>query len=267
MFVDGALPSQEHALIRHWLNDHPRAKVIPISSYSREILRDRPPVPISYVWIEDAHDSLTLFLVREGIYRAEMLKDTVEKPLPVEVPDETPVRLVNDPDYAERMKRAVSAELDAQRAARGMWSPAGLKRWNPPTDDQMISQYHHHTSWFRRINELVASDARLADIAREPVSLRKAREAGIRREPQGVRPIAGETRRQRDTRQRRGDRTDLRHHHRHLLRLHGRHHQRIVFSPKDPRPVVDDLEDPSHPDVSTRYRPVADGRHLFEVSD
>jgi endonuclease YncB( thermonuclease family) len=278
----------EIALITTWLASHPHATAIPISAESKKIRMSLPPVHSTYIWIEDGEDSLNVELVRQGFYRASAMNDMVEADQQfmemfkdprlasglVEIAkeraeEELPRRLILDSDYAKRMKRVAVAEHDAQRGKRGMWSDVEMKRWNPPSDAQMIKDYADHKSWFKDIATSTGEDPRLANVSRDPESWKRARGAGVPQEriDEYVKLLeklgANET----------------------LSSVYGIGKvclitadivlglfdngiiKGYVFSPSDPHPLFKDLEHwPSDAaDVTTAYRPVADDWYLFEV--
>ncbi len=98
--------------------------------------------------------------------RAQILKERAE--------EQTPQRLISDDEYAERMKRLAAAEQDAKANKKGLWSDAEMKRWNPPTDEQMQKDYADHKSWFKSVASLVQADPRLAEVSRDSESWKRA---------------------------------------------------------------------------------------------
>jgi len=279
---------KESRFIARWLAAHPLARAIPISKDSRKVHMDLPPVHSTYIWIEDAKDSLNLYLIREGFYQAHSMTDMVDSAKRFEemlsdprltsgreeidkegAEEDAPQRLVSQSDYAERMRRAEGAEQEAKRARRGLWSDAGMKHWNPPSDAHMLEEYTRHKQWFKRVESLVASDERLAQIGRDPESVRRALGAGVSREKVNEyvhlleRLDANET----------------------LSGVYGLGRvclitadivygafdtgiiKGYVLSPSDPHPLVEDLEDwpPAFADATTAYKRLADGWYLFEL--
>ena len=59
--------TEERRYVADWLTAHPNAKATPISDESLKVQTAFPPVPSTYVWIDDGSDSLNLALIREGI--------------------------------------------------------------------------------------------------------------------------------------------------------------------------------------------------------
>jgi hypothetical protein len=105
------------------LSLHSSATAIPISTESRKIMRDSPPIHGTYIWIEDVKESLNLALVRNGYYGAHALIDMVETRqqfahsmkapamsaartiMAQERADElAPQRLITDQDYKSKME-------------------------------------------------------------------------------------------------------------------------------------------------------------------
>lgn len=105
--------------------------------------------------------------------RAQILKERAE--------EQTPQRLISDDEYAERMKRLAAAEQDAKANKKGLWSDAEMKRWNPPTDEQMQKDYADHKSWFKSVASLVQADPRLAEVSRDSESWKRAGSASLRK--------------------------------------------------------------------------------------
>ena len=271
-----------------WIAAHPRATAIPISVESKKVFTARPPVHSTYIWIEDGKDSVNVSMVREGIYRAQAMIDMVDanrdfmktfddprlesgraQILKERAEEQAPQRLISDDEYADRMKRLAAAEQDAKADKKGLWSDAEMKRWNPPTDSQMLKDYADHKSWFKRVAYLVQADPRLAEVSRDPESWKRARTAGAPQEmiDQYVHLLeqldANET----------------------LASVYGIGEACLitadivvglfdngvikgyVLKPSDPRPLVEDLENwpKETADATTAYKPVADGWYLFEV--
>jgi hypothetical protein len=167
------------------------------------------------------------------------------------------------------MKRLAAAEQDAKQNKRGLWSDVEIKRWNPPTDAQMLKDYSDHTSWFKNVVSLIDADPRLAGLSRDPESWKRVRSAGVSQDKidQYVHLLeqlgANET----------------------LASVYGLGKACLitaditvglfdngvikgyVYAPSDPRPLVKNLENwPSDvADATTAYRPVADNWYLFEV--
>ncbi len=169
---------EESRFVRGWLDAHPRATAIPISGkyYQRDVRG--PKFHTTYIWIEDGKDSLNIELVRNGFYKAEVLEDMVDHYRRLgtlqgsglaEADAWGPARrLISASEYAERMVRAKAAELEAQRDKVGLWSDAEMKRWNPPTDTQMIWSYQQHKRVFARIESLLHADERLIEVNWDP---------------------------------------------------------------------------------------------------
>ena len=274
--------------ISKWLVAHPHATVTPISVGSKKVFSARPPVHSTYIWIEDGKDSVNVSLVKEGLYRAQAMIDMVESSrnfmkmfddprlatgrAQIEkerAEEQAPQRLISASDYADRMKRLAAAEEDAKQNKKGLWSDAEMKRWNPPTDAQMLKDYSDHESWFKNVASLVNADPRLAELSRDPESWKRTRSAWVSQEKidQYI----------------------------HLLELLGANEtlasvyglgktclitaditvglfdngviKGYVFAPSDPHPLVKDLENwPSDvADATTAYRPVGDSWYLIEV--
>jgi len=186
------------AFISNWLSLHPSATAIPISTESRKIMRDSPPIHGTYIWIEDGKESLNLALVRNGYYGAHALIDMVETRqqfddsmkgpamsaartiMAQERADElTPQRLITDQDYKSKMEQANAAEQDASKAQVGIWSPDEIVHWKAPSDAAMIEVFSKHPDWFQQVSELAHEDERLTKIIRTPESIAQARSSGV----------------------------------------------------------------------------------------
>jgi endonuclease YncB( thermonuclease family) len=274
--------------ISKWLVAHPHATVTPISVGSKKVFSARPPVHSTYIWIEDGKGSVNVSLVKEGLYRAQAMIDMVESSpnfmkafddprlatgrAQIEkerAEEQAPQRLISDSDYADRMKRLAAAEEDAKQNKKGLWSDAEMKRWNPPTDAQMLKDYSDHKSWFKNVASLVNADPRLAELSRDPESWKRARSAGVSQEKIDQYIYLLELLGANET----------------LASVYGLGKACLitaditvglfdngvikgyVFAPSDPHPLVKDLENwPSDvADATTAYRPVGDNWYLFEV--
>jgi hypothetical protein len=114
-----------------------------------------------FVWVEDRRDNLTLSLVQQGFYPAAAFQDmvardqefratqertTLETGMPIdkrgfEFPVENqPRRLVSDADYADRVKQASTAETDARRLQRGIWSDRKPQDENARKAEELSAQ-------------------------------------------------------------------------------------------------------------------------------
>jgi endonuclease YncB( thermonuclease family) len=274
--------------VSKWLATHPHATATPISVQSKKILLARPAVHSTYIWIEEGKDSVNESLVKEGFYRAQAMIDMVESSrnfmkmfddprlatgrAQIEkerAEEQAPQRLISDGDYSDRMKRLAAAEEDAKQNKRGLWSDTEMKRWNPPTDAQMLKDYSDHKSWFKNIASLVDADPRMAELSRDPESWKRARSAGVSQDKIDQYVHLLEQLGANDT----------------LASIYGLGKACLitaditaglfdngvikgyVFAPSDPHPVVKDLENWSADvaDATTAYRPVADNWYLFEV--
>jgi len=271
-----------------WMSAHPNAVAVPISTEERKLRVTEPAHRFTYVWIEDGNDSLNLELVRSGFVHADALADMVEADrqsmsqfddprlastkaqIEKERAQETaPQRLISDDDYAARMRRAQEAEEAAQHSKKGLWSDEGMKRWKPPSDEQLLADYASHKAVFQTIAHLVVGDGRLAQLSRDPATWERARAAGVAQKQ--VDQYVG------------------------LLNQLGAHEKLAsvyglgkacliisditfgmfdngiikgyVYAPANPKPIVADLENwpPNLADETTAFRPVADKWYLFEV--
>lgn len=271
-----------------WMSAHPNAVAVPISSEERKLRVTEPAKRFTYIWIEDANDSLNLELVRSGIVRADALTDMVEADrqfmsqfndprlastkaqIEKERAQETPPqRLISDGDYAARMRRAQEAEETARRSKKGLWSDEGMKRWKPPSDEQLLADYATHKGLFHAITHLVASDGRLAQLSRDPATWERARAAGVlQKEVDQYVSVLNQL----------GANEKL-------ASVYGLGKvclimsdiafgmfdngiiKGYVYAPTNPKPIVSDLEHwPSNlSDETTAFRPVADNWYLFEV--
>jgi hypothetical protein len=271
-----------------WMSTHPSAVAVPISSEERSLRVTEPAKRYSYIWIEDANDSLNLELVRSGIIRANALTDMVEADrqfmsefndprlastkaqIEKERAQETaPQRLISDEDYAARMLRAQEAEEIAQRSKKGLWSDEGLKRWKPPSDEQLLADYVTHRRVFQAITRLVLSDGRLAQLSGDPVTWERARTAGV---PQKQVDQYVSLLNQLGANEK-------------LASVYGLGKACLimsditfglfdngiikgyVYAPMNPKPIVSDLESwpPNLSDETTAFRHVADNWYLFEI--
>jgi hypothetical protein len=269
----------QDALIDSWLVAHPKATAVPISSHNFVLAGKGPAQSRVYLWIEDGADSLNVALVREGRYPAAAMADMVDydremaklniKGLEQErakTPEENRShRLVPDADYAEKMQRISIAAAEAKRDMRGMWADEGLKGRTPPRDHYLIQQYERHREWFERIRSLVRDNPKLAQVNRnDPRTQDFALGAGIA--------------------QKRIDEylglLEKLHANDELVDVQGLGWQCLivadiiygafdngvikgyVYAPSQPEPEFQDL-DSSPADLTTAYRPVANGWYLF----
>jgi endonuclease YncB( thermonuclease family) len=276
------------AFVSKWLAEHPRATVTPISVESKKIFTARPAVHSTYVWIEDGQDSVNVALVRAGIFRAQSMIDMVDANrnfmkmfddprlaagradiLKERAEEQPPQRLISDSDYSNRMQRLAAAEEEAKQGKNGLWSDEEIRRWNPPTDAQMLKDYAEHKRWFNDVASLVEAEPHLAEVSRDRESWGHALSAGVSQEKvdQYVHLLeelhANET----------------------LSGVYGLGKvclivaditvglfdngviKGYVLAPTHPQPLVKDLEHwpPEAADATTAYEPLADGWYLFEV--
>jgi endonuclease YncB( thermonuclease family) len=147
--------------IANWLMAHPNATAIPISTEAKVLPLRAPSRREVFVWIDDGSDSLSLSLVREGVYSAQAMTDMVDADKRLtdmqdkafsndqrmrtemekrrsQVPEENrPRRLIPDSDYAERMKHVVAAEQDAKQKKKGLWSDATTRPLDASIADRL----------------------------------------------------------------------------------------------------------------------------------
>lgn len=277
-----SLAPGEIEFVQHWLRRHPRAQAVPMSAAKHKRMVDGPVLHSTYVWIEDGRESLNVELVRNGFYRTDSLEDMLayDRQFRAEVNDDaelrkereetgTPLRLVSDEDYAARMARGVAAEREAERNKRGLWSEAVMPLWRPPSDEQMIAMYRSHKASFARIASLLEKDGRLEMVNWDPKSwaaaaqagvsqadidtyARLVKELGVNQETTGVVGLGKFCLITSDI-------------------VYGIFDTGVikgyVFSPGDPHPLVEDLEEHGGWDrnATTAYRKVDEGWYLFEV--
>jgi hypothetical protein len=185
------LVPEEYRFVAHWLRRHPDAVATPISVQSQKRMQNGPRTHSTYVWVEDGGQSLNVELVRGGYYRADSLRDVIAEDGRVtagrqnddpakatefpELDSESdepgpPVRLVSERSDSLRMDRVKTAEAEAQKYKRGLWSDAEMARWNPPSDAKLIEKYGKHKKWFARIVDLTGTDQRLPGVNWDPES-------------------------------------------------------------------------------------------------
>jgi hypothetical protein len=272
-------------LIDSWLLAHPEAIAVPISSHNWIIGKINPGQRTVYLWIEDKADSLNAALVREGRYPAAMMVDMVQdyrekmaaigdegfaKELARQPEEHKPHRLAPDADYAEKMQRISIAESAAKREMRGMWADAGLKGRTPPRDHYLVQQFESHRDWFERIRLLAEENPKLVQVNRsDPKTAEFALRSGVAQKKIDeylgllVKLDANEQ----------------------LVDVVGFGSQSLVvadiiygafdngvikgyvYRPADPEPVFEDLG--AWPldavNVTTAFKPIADGWYLFEL--
>jgi endonuclease YncB( thermonuclease family) len=274
--------------ISNWLSLHPTAIAIPISTESRKVMRDLPPVHGTYIWIEDGMESLNLALVREGYYGARALIDMVDARQQFDnsmntpamsatkailakeqAEEDAPQRLVTNQDYKSKMDQANAAEQDATKAQVGIWSPSEIVHWKPPSDASMIDVYSKHPDWFQQVSALAREDERLTKVIRSPASIAEARSNGVGQanldayvallEKLGVNETIANVL---GLGQLSLVKADI---------IVGLFDNGIikgyVYSPLNPQPIVEDLEDwpPELLNVNTAYRSIGNGWYLFEL--
>jgi hypothetical protein len=283
-------PWNTDPFIGNWLTAHPQATALPISSRVWAFPKSREIRDV-YLWIQDADDSLTVALVREGRYPAGMMQDMLEadrqqadlfkdpkfagsraflEQARAKIPEEQrPHRLVTDSVYAQKMQEVSLAEAEAQRQEKGFWSGAGIKGRSPPRDDYLINQFQQHRYWFDRIRSLQTKNPKLASVSRDPKTSASARAAGV---PQKTLDEYTDLLVKLDANER-------------LMKVFGTGDPSLivadivyglfdsgiikgyVFSPADPQPLVQDLDHwPAEMQrASTGYRLIGDGWYLFVV--
>jgi hypothetical protein len=185
------LVPEEYRFVAQWLRSHPDSVATPISVQSHKRTQNGPRTHSTYIWVEDGGQSLNVELVRGGFYKADSLRDDIAQDgrvtarrqdgdpakatefpeLDSESDEPGPaVRLVPEQNYSARMDRAKTAEAEAQKYKRGLWSDAEMARWNPPTDAKLIEKYRKHKESFARIVDLIGTDQRLPGVNWDPQS-------------------------------------------------------------------------------------------------
>ena len=128
-----------------WLKDHPHATFQVISRMGVTNTRSKVNGEWVYIWVEEDAACLNVDLVRAGYFPGAAMADMVDNdqgllatlndPRLAEVkaqvlkeraenPQNLPLRLVSDEDYARRMDRIVGAEKAARDEKLGIWSEA-----------------------------------------------------------------------------------------------------------------------------------------------
>jgi hypothetical protein len=181
---------EAYGFVTHWLGNHPGAMATPMSVATFRRLNNGPLIHFTYVWVEDAGQSLNVQLVREGFIKAGMLEDTSQTPASASTAtlaemnspeqDASPIfRIVSEQNYAARMSRAEAAEKEAKQHKKGIWSDEEMARWNPPSDTSLIEKYRRNKAQFARIVELAADNERLAGVNWNPDARNAAVKAGL----------------------------------------------------------------------------------------
>lgn len=135
-FFRGVGADEESAIIAEWTRKHPGAKAIPVS-----VVGEKSRLPIVYFWAVDGEDNLNLLLVRQGVYPALVMLDTVQYNQLLLSSKDTPYgqtleamehagnsggatsrRLVSESRYEDFLKQLVAAETAAQAELNGIWS-------------------------------------------------------------------------------------------------------------------------------------------------
>ncbi len=117
------------SVVSTWLSNHPHAQVVKVSEM-KPVMRNGTGASI-FIWVMDGKESLNIFLIREGVFPAGVMRDTIDSfhhlkdtggALPGEHPDLR--RLVSDDQYKEFLKKVDDAEGHAKAEKKGVWSDA-----------------------------------------------------------------------------------------------------------------------------------------------
>lgn len=111
------------AVISEWLVAHPRAQVIPVTTY-KSFTPKRPGAYQSYCWLVDGKDTLNTYLVRNGCFAAmTMQRPHVHgemTPLEKEMYGDIAMH-VGRSSYRNFILQARNAEAQAKRNRLGIW--------------------------------------------------------------------------------------------------------------------------------------------------
>lgn len=112
-----------NVMIKEWLATHPRAQVIPVTTYKSFTPRC-PGAYQSYCWIVDGRDTLNTYLIRNGCFEGHTMRrphvrhemTTLEKEMYGDI-----ALHVGKPAYKTFLSSVKSAEAEAKKNRLGVW--------------------------------------------------------------------------------------------------------------------------------------------------
>ncbi|WP_134204500.1 hypothetical protein [Algoriphagus zhangzhouensis] len=117
------------SLITSWINEHPKAVVIPVSAFGPVEIK-APESKMKYCWIIDQQDTLNNYLIRKGCFPGgTMIKPKTwdemekwEKELYEDSDEKMNVQVfVDKADYDRFIEQIKTAELFAKEKELGIW--------------------------------------------------------------------------------------------------------------------------------------------------
>ena len=117
-------------VINEWLAGHPRAQVIPVTTY-KSFTPKHPGAYQSYCWIVDGRDTLNTYLVRHGCFAGSTMQrphvhnemTALEKEMYGDI-----AMHVGKPAYKNFILQVRSAEAQARRNRLGIWQHTQSKK-------------------------------------------------------------------------------------------------------------------------------------------
>jgi len=98
------------SLISSWIKNHPKAIVIPVSSFG-PVMTKKPDSKMIYCWIVDQKDTLNNYLIRNGCFPGgTMMRARKSK------------NIVRKKEYEVFIEQIKSAEIYAQKKKLGVWT-------------------------------------------------------------------------------------------------------------------------------------------------
>jgi hypothetical protein len=117
------------SVVSSWISNDPHAQVVKVSEM-KPVMRNGTGASI-FIWVIDEKESLNIFLIREGVFPAGVMRDAIDlfhnmKDSGAALPGEQPGlrRLVSDSQYKEFLKKVDDAESHAKAEKKGVWSDA-----------------------------------------------------------------------------------------------------------------------------------------------
>lgn len=98
------------SLINTWIENHPKAIVVPVSSFG-PLETEKPDSKMTYCWVIDQNDTLNNYLIKNGCFPGGTMMRANESNY-----------IIRKKEYVAFIKQIESAELYAQNKKLGIWS-------------------------------------------------------------------------------------------------------------------------------------------------
>jgi len=121
--------SNSDSLISDWIQAHPNAVVVPVSSYGPTVVKDKDSKMI-YCWLIDNEDTLNNYLIKNGCFPSGTMMrpkiwdemETWEKELYEGTGEKPDVKVhVDQATYDKFIEQIKSAEIYAKEEKLGIW--------------------------------------------------------------------------------------------------------------------------------------------------